>query len=96
MLYRSGEVQRLFKDKSSGTIILLKREKGNAHDANAIAVYSALTPSGTKTYEWTKVGYVDKEIAREEFYGLPLDTVLECTKYGQDTFQLSGKTREYK
>jgi hypothetical protein len=89
-------VQNLFKNKSSGTVILLKREKGNAYDNNAIAVYSALTRYGVRDYEWVKVGYVDKDVASGEFRGLPLDTILEATKYGQDSFQLSGKSREYR
>jgi len=93
--YRSSEVRQLFKEKSSGTIILLKRDRTNTADSNAIAVYSALTQIYNGGYEWTKVGYVDASVAKNEFAGLPDDVILEGTKYGQDSFQLSGKIRKY-
>ena len=98
LVHRSRNVQRAFKDKSEGTILLLKREPNNPYDINAIAIYSALNledESFGSGYEWTKVGYVPRGIAENNFIGLDENTIIEATKFGSGSFRLSGKTRQY-
>lgn len=93
--YRSKQIRNAFAEKSSSTIILLRREPANPHDPNAVAVYSALTMPGDKDYNWHKVGYVERYVSNSEFKNLPIDHVLEARKYGPDSFQLTGKVRRY-
>lgn len=76
-------------------MILLKREPSNSHDCNAVALYAALTLPGKASYEWCKIGYVEKGYAASEFHDLAYDEVLEATKYGTYTFQLNGSVRKY-
>lgn len=93
--YRDKEVRSAFALKSTGTVLLLKKEPSNPHDPGAVAVYAALTLPGKASYEWTKVGYVPKRIANSEFKLLAANTVLEATKSGSAEFYLTGKVREY-
>lgn len=100
LVHRSRDVQDAFKGKSEGTILLLKREPNNPYDINAIAIYSALNMSedvykNSSGYEWTKVGYVPRGIAENNFIGLDENTIIEATKFGSGSFRLSGKTRQY-
>ena len=99
LVHRSKDVQHAFKGKSEGTILLLKREPNNPYDINAIAIYSALNLEDkaiSSRYEWTKVGYVPRGIAENNFIGLDENTIIEATKLGSSSFCLVGKTRQYK
>lgn len=93
--YRSNQIQKLFEAKSARTTLLLRREPENEVDKNAIAIYAALTISGSSQYDWHKIGYVERAIANDEFRGLPFDHVMEATKVDSDHFQLTGKLRKY-
>lgn len=95
LIHRSKDVQDAFKGKSEGTILLLKREPNNPYDINAIAIYSALNLDSSG-YEWTKVGYVSRGAAETTFGDLDENTIIEATKFGSQSFRLSGKTRQYR
>lgn len=95
LFYRSKQVRDAFAEKSSSTLVLLRRDPANPHDPNAVAVYSALTMPGDNDYNWHKVGYVERHVSNSEFKNLPIDHVLEARKYGPDSFELTGKVRRY-
>lgn len=92
--YRSADVQKLFKNKSYGTTLLVKRESDNPHDPNAMAVYAALTLPGENNWQWHKVGYMSASDAKREFSDLDKDIVFEARNTGHGSFALTGRTRK--
>lgn len=93
--HRHEKVQKLFKDKSLGTKLLLVREPDNSHDSRAIAIYAALKLDdhySSSAWEWVHVGYVPKR-SLHVFESLPNNRILEARKHSQTHFKMSTGLR---
>lgn len=66
--YRTSEQQAALNQKTKGTLVLLVREPGNSHDANAVACLVTqgvpdAPPGQQNPFKWRHVGYLPKHVA---------------------------------